>query len=352
MARSQEKVRREYSILSLFSGAGALDYAFELTGRFTTAACLEAEELFCETLRRNKRNGFLRKANVLQADVVIQDKMAIASEFFKGKAPDVVIGGPPCESFSIRGKKLGLADPRGSLVFTFLEWVAALKPRCFVMENVPPLSYVANGDVLRKLQTTAQRAGYEVSSAILNSADYGAATKRRRLFMIGFRNSGRFRFPAPTHTDHELFGSMKPHCTVEEALTGLPSSFESEPATPQAHVHVKHTKAVVERFGRLRLGQEDRIRKRTRLHPSRPSPSLVAGNLAGIRSHIHPFEPRELTNRESARLHGFPDRFEFFGGHAAIGKQIANSVPIPLGTAIAKSIAQQLDGLRGDVNEG
>jgi DNA (cytosine-5)-methyltransferase 1 len=343
MANPEDRVRYKYSILSLFTGAGALDYAFELTGRFTTLACLEAEALFCETLRRNKRNGYLKEAAVIQADVAVEEKLTISSKFFGGKSPDVIVGGPPCESFSIRGKKLGLADPRGNLVFTFFEWVEVLKPRCFVMENVPPLSYASNGNVLRQLQATAQRAGYHVSSAILNSADYGAATKRRRLFLVGFHNSGGFRFPAPTHTEDELLGSMKPHCTVEQALTGLPSSFESEPATPQAHVHVKHTDAVVERFGRLRLGQEDRIRKRTRLHPLRPSPSLVAGNLAGIRSHIHPFEPRELTNRESARLHGFPDQFEFFGSHAAIGKQIANSVPIPLAQALAQAIASHFD---------
>ena len=106
---------------------------------------------------------------------------------------------------------------------------------------------------------------------------------------------------------------------------------------------IKHNQRVVERFGRLALGQIDKVRQRWRLPLDSPSPSLVAGNLQGIRSHIHPTEPRELTNRESARLHGFPDSFRFSGNHAAVGKQIANSVPIPFATALANSVADYLD---------
>jgi DNA (cytosine-5)-methyltransferase 1 len=135
---------------------------------------------------------------------------------------------------------------------------------------------------------------------------------------------------------------LAPYVTVRDALKSLPPASVNNPGDPQGHVVVKHTAKVAARFISLRQGQYDNIRKRSKLSYDLPSPALVAGNLSGIRSHIHPEFPRELTNRESARLHGFPDNFMFSGNHAAMGKQIANSVPISLARALANSLAEQL----------
>jgi DNA (cytosine-5)-methyltransferase 1 len=334
---------KRYDLLSLFSGAGAFDYGFELTGRFRTRACIELEPLFCQTLKSNQRRGFLSGASILNEDISKTCKDTIRETYFRGGSPAGIIGGPPCETFSVRGNKKGLNDSRGMLVFVFLEWVLALKPRFFLMENVPPLARLNGGATLDALSNKASCAGYAVSHAILNAAHFGAPTKRQRLFVTGMLGESSFAFPEPTHSEMPDFFSGKPYVTAGDALKGLPDPSWSEPGTPQGHVEVRHTPKVKARFATLRQGQQDDIRKRTRLNLMQPSPTLVAGNLIQIRSHIHPTAPRELTNRESARLHGFPDEFLFAGGHAAMGKQIANSVPIPLAQALAHAIASHLD---------
>lgn len=342
--KSKDSLRKKsYELLSLFTGAGALDHGFHLNGRFVTRVCVEFESLFCKTLALNQPKGFLSKANILNESVTALDPEVIRSRYFGGSPPDGIIGGPPCETFSVRGKKGGLDDPRGMLVFAFLDWVAALKPKFFLMENVPGLARLNNGATLAELCDQASRAGYAVSSTILNAADFGAATKRQRLFIVGMIGSSSFHFPEPSHSETPDLFNKKPYATVRDALKGLPNLGWTEPGIPQGHIGVRHTPPVVARFATLRQGQQDNVRKRTRLHLERPSPTLVAGNLHEIRSHIHPTEPRELTNRESARLHGFPDDFEFAGGHPGMGKQIANSVPIPLAQALGQAIADHLD---------
>jgi DNA (cytosine-5)-methyltransferase 1 len=182
-----------------------------------------------------------------------------------------------------------------------------------------------------------------VTHQILKASDYGAATIRKRLIVVGIKSGPVFAFPNPSHGNPgNLFG-LPQFITAGEALEGLPAPFDSPEIFPTWHQRVNHTQPVIERFAKLLPGEQDKVRKRWRLSLDQPGPSLVAGNLLGIRSHIHPTEPRELTNRESARIHAFPDNFQFFGNYAFVGKQIANSVPIPLARALGQAIADHLD---------
>lgn len=333
------------SIMSIFSGAGGFDYAFESTGLFSVRLAIELQPEFCGTLRFNQLNGYMSTASILESDATAvrpKDALTTVSNAF---SPDGIIGGPPCESFTEIGKRLGRGDPRGTLVFTFANWVKAIKPRFFVMENVPWMEKIEGGAIIEDLNAEFRDAGYSVSRKILNAADFGAATFRKRLIMVGLKNEARFIFPEPSHVPPDSFDNLlglAPYQTVRDAIGDLPSPSFQEPGVPQAHVMVRHSDEVRSRFATIPEGGVDRIRKRARLRWSGQSPSLIAGNLNGIRSHIHPSDPRELTNRESARIHGFPDGFHFVGNHAAIGKQIANSVPIPLGMAIARAISEQL----------
>lgn len=335
----------KFTLLSLFSGAGALDHGFDLTGRFITRACVEYESIFCKTLGLNQQTGFLNEAAIINASITELEPKKVRNAYFEGVSPDGIIGGPPCETFSVRGKKRGLADPKGALVFSFMDWVVALKPSFFLMENVPPLATLNGGATLATLCEKVSKVGYSVSFSILSAADFGAPTARRRLFLVGVLDDNPFQWPDVSHSETPGLFATKPYMTSGEALAGLPKPSSNEPGVPQGHVLVRHTSKVAERFSALKQGQQDLVRKRTRLHLLRPSPTLVAGNLQGIRSHIHPTEPRELTNRESARLHGFEDTFVFAGGHAAMGKQIANSVPIALARSLALAITSHLDAL-------
>jgi DNA (cytosine-5)-methyltransferase 1 len=341
--KSNLKIRLEntdkFELLSLFSGAGGLDHGFESTGHFVTKVCVESESIFCRTLKANQKGGYCKSAAILNQDLQALRPSEIAPQNWATGSPAGIIGGPPCESYSSHGLKKGISDPRGRLVFVFVEWVIQLLPKFFLMENVPLLANADEGRVLAEIINKARKFGYTVDTKILNAADFGAATKRKRLLIIGLRGDVAPKWPKPTHGNDEM---LSPYVTVRDAINSLPPASPIEPGDPQGHVLVRHTEAVANRFASLRQGQYDKIRKRSKLSYDLPSPTLVAGNLSGIRSHIHPEFPRELTNRESARIHGFPDNFIFSGNHAAIGKQVANSVPFCLARALAKSIAGQL----------
>jgi len=337
------KSKNKFSILSLFSGAGGLDRGFENSGRFVTQACIEYEPIFAKTLEGNQVRGFMPDAAILNDSIRDLQPNRVKAAQFSGTSPVGIIGGPPCETFSVIGNRKGMDDLRGNLVYDFLRWVDALKPRFFLMENVPRLKTLDNGKAFNLIIKTAEKSGYTVSHSILKASDYGAPTVRKRLFIIAVIGKSAFKFPSPTHSGVPGAFGLLPCITSSQALTGLPEPGYSNPGNPQGHIKVRHITAVAERFAMLLPGQRDNIRKRNRLHPDKPSPTLVAGNLMQIRSHIHPTEPRELTNRESARLHGFPDNFIFAGNHAAMGKQIANSVPIPLAEALARELAKHLD---------
>lgn len=329
-----------HQILSLFTGAGGLDQAFESTGAFVTRAAVEYQPEFRGTLLQNQEDlGVLPHAHILGADIHKVASDGSWSTLFPWGRPSGIIAGPPCESFSVMGKHGGRKDRRGQLVFAFAEAVASLGPRFFVMENVPHLLKIEKGAVIRDLLRSFQNSGYTVAYEVLSAASYGAPTVRKRLFVIGIRGQ-RWSFPEPTHFQNSTNGNR--WVSVREAFSGLPTPGFERPGEPQWHVAVRHTERVKIRFATVEPGSVDPIRKRSRLTWDAPSPSLMAGDLTGTRFHIHPGEHRELTNREAARLHGFADDFRFEGKRTAVAKQIANSVPIPLGAAVAGSLAMQL----------
>lgn len=334
----------KHRLLSLYSGAGGLDQGFEQTARFESIVCVEMQIQFATTLRDNRSRGFLPNVVVLQESVSDLKPDAVIEEHFGGDKPDGIIGGPPCQSYSVRGKRLGLKDSRSDETFRFMEWVAAIQPRFFLMENVPRMLKLEEGAIRKRIYELGSLAGYSMAHSVLNAADYGSATRRRRAFIVGLLGPEPFTFPSATHAavGADVEG-LADHVSSGSALAGLPAPGFIKPGSPQGHLGIRHTPPVIKRFDQLAPGQQDNVRKRTRLDATKPSPTLVAGNLHEIRSHIHPTEPRELTNRESARLHGFDDRFTFDGNHAAMGKQVANSVPIPLAKALATQIASTLD---------
>ena len=235
------------------------------------------------------------------------------------------------------GRRQYGSDPRGRLVHTFGAFVISANAEAFIMENVPALEHAEGGALFTAFVRHLESAGYMIAYGVLNAADYGAATTRKRFIVVGSR-LGRPTLPKPTHSAL-AHSSLTAWVDVRTAIGDLPPPAHTYPGEPQDHVLVHHTELVRQRFSALRQGSYDNIRKRSRLSWDRPSPSLVAGCLRATRSHIHPGEPRELTNRESARIQGFPDSFLFTGNRDYVAKQIANAVPIALGRAIAAALA-------------
>ena len=331
-------------VLSLFSGAGVLDYSIEMTGGFQVVASVEMDPTFAQTLEVNAKKGLLSSPRVICADVrqldpaIVFEECALRSKLFG------LVGGPPCQSFSSMGRKGGLKDDRGMLMFDFAQWVSTLLPAFFLIENVPNFEKIEEGKPFESLRSELECKGYTVSHAVLNAADYGAPTSRRRLFIVGLSGQSKFEFPTPTHSNPKkgLVEGTRPWVTSSEVLADLPAPSSDRLAEPQWHVGIKHRADVSARFEALKPGGYDYIRKRSRLAPDEPGKSLIAGNWQGARFHIHPIEPREITNREAARLQGIPDNFHFAGERVAVARQIANAVPVQLGHAVAAALYRHL----------
>ncbi len=335
-------------IVSLFTGAGGLDFSLESTGNFDVTTRVETEPEYCRTISACQKSGLLGEGVILESDFRVVDPTTIWSNS-KSQLRGVV-GGPPCESYSVFGLRKGRHDPRGELLFQLVEWTDRSGADFFIIENVPFLTQGPNRAAFEDLLEQFDSRGFAVDFRILNAADYGAATTRKRVIVTGLRDGAALDFPRATHADPKVAGeqnSRLPWVTSGDVLDGLPPPSASRPGSPSGHVLIAHTDAVAQRFAALAPGTKDPVRRRQKLDWNRPSPSLVAGNLTGTRSHIHPLEPRELTNRECARIQGFPDSYEFSGSRAAVAKQIANAVPIPLGQKVGEAIGRQLNAHAG-----
>jgi DNA (cytosine-5)-methyltransferase 1 len=327
--------------LSLFAGAGGLDLGFAAAG-FESVAFVELESWACATLRANHPDAAVfgpphTSGDV--ADVTVDSLNRLGSKL---GSPDVVIGGPPCQPFSIaaaqrfvrsddRFKRTGHADPlRGGLFKQFIRVVEETEPRAFMLENVPGLLHLDDGKSLAAMQATLEAAGYHLSQpVILEAAEFGVPQFRQRVFLLGARSAA----PEPPSGRRGPHGSLLPGwLTVAHALAGMPQDLPN-------HLPRRHEAASIARYRQLAFGQREPLGRVDRLDPRRPSKTVIAGGSGGGgRSHLHPFIARTLTVRECARLQTFPDDYVFEGSNARQFTQVGNAVPPLLGEQLARQI--------------
>lgn len=233
-------------IISLFSGAGGLDIGFHSAG-FQTAVMVEYDPACCRTLRKN-----MPDVPVIEGDIsaIPTDDILRVANLAPLEAA-LVIGGPPCQSFSLAGKRMGLDDPRGKLVLEFFRVVREALPVAFVMENVKGLVNWEHGRALDAIINEAtqpifydgQTYQYSIEYKVLDAAFYGAPQHRERFFIVGNRINKSFIFPSPTHGDLSLQHSLLsdkiiPFTTVGDAILKLP------PATPPSDVALRVSKTI------------------------------------------------------------------------------------------------------------
>ena len=239
-------------LISLFSGAGGMDIGFHAAG-FSTAVAVEQDPSCCNTLRLN-----MPDTPIIEGDITSISTQAILNAANANPLEiDLVIGGPPCQSFSLAGKRMGMDDPRGMLVLEFLRVVREALPKCFVMENVKGMINWSNGKALEAIMTEATQtinyAGkqyrYTVSYQVLNAAEFGAPQSRERVFVVGNRLGKIFEFPEPTHSSinkvsqTDLFGKqLAPYTTVQDAIGALP------PATPPSLTALRVSQTIKDRI--------------------------------------------------------------------------------------------------------
>lgn len=322
----------EIPAVSFFSGAGGLDLGFEAAG-FGHQALFEKIPLFCETLRANRPNW-----NVLDNDVSITDEIisVLKDAINTSKFTDgIFVGGPPCQPFSIASnqrysksgenfKRVGFShETNGNLLFDYIDLILHFKPRAFLIENVPGLKEIDDGEQLKKAYRLLESAGYTVNDPLILSADkYNVPQNRKRLFIIGGKSK-------------KIFVPPTPHIKSLSCA----SVFDLDVTNSENHVTREHSAESVQRYMVLAYGARDQLGRVDRLDPSRPSKTIIAGGTkGGGRSHLHPYFPRTLSVRESARLQTFPDDYLFTGPVARQFTQVGNAVPPVLAAQLAIAI--------------
>lgn len=374
--------------VDLFAGAGGMTLGFEQAG-FDVLAAVEIDPIHCA----------VHQYNFPLWSILCQDVSTISGQFIRynsgiqNQEIDVVFGGPPCQGFSLIGKRL-LEDPRNLLVFHFVRIVAELQPQFFVFENVKGMASGNHQMFIQELIHKLEYYGYKVQQPyqVLNAAYYGVPQNRERLFLLGCRADLALpRYPeATSQPPHSKVPKCYAHLpqtpTVREALQDLPEVENYPELTQQdwadvrfskasiygkilrgmmknkqdysypreynsqrltSSLRTEHTLESIKRFAETPPGKTEPISRFHKLHPDGLCNTLRAGTPTNRGAHtsprpIHPFTPRCITVREAARLHSYPDWFRFHVTKWHGFRQIGNSVPPLLAQAVAAEIIKLL----------
>lgn len=319
--------------IDLFSGAGGLSLGFEQAG-FQQLLSVEMEPDYCQTYRANFPGHQL-----LQKDLTTLTEQDLIN-CLNGQSVDLVIGGPPCQGFSMAGKigRTFTDDPRNHLFKEFVRIVKIVRPCFFVMENVARLYTHNSGKTRTEIIQAFQNIGYSVECKVLNAADFGVPQIRSRVIFIGRRDKGKISFPEPFQISHQTVGSAIGH--FPKLAAG-----ESNPHVAN-HEAMNHSAQMLEKMAFVKNGgnrndipeslrpKTGDIRKYIRYDSNKPA-VCITGDMRKV---FHYEQNRALTVRELAALQSFPDDFVFCGNKIAQQQQVGNAVPPLLAKAIAESI--------------
>lgn len=334
------------NILGLFSGGGGLDLGFSVAG-FNPILSSDIDSYSCKTIALNQcKQKYLSKHPVICEDIKDISYNTIKKQIGI-KDVDFIIGGPPCQAFSVSGKRKGLDDYRGNLVYEYARIIKEIEPEGFLFENVAGLKTIHDGTLYSELfETLSINGKYAISAHDYEVADFGIPQFRRRVFFIGTKSNKSIPQMEATHTPpNSVFNAHKPFNTVSSILINLPTPITDWKGVPflNGHVGRKHSQRIIERYRSLSFGERDHKTRINKLNPEKPSFTIVVGSDAGGgKGHVHPFEPREVTPRESARIQTFPDWWEFYGTGRHIIRQVGNAVPPLFAAILAEHIAKEV----------
>ncbi len=384
--------RKRPIAVDLFAGVGGMTLGFEQAG-FDVLASVEIDPIHCAA----------HKFNFPFWSVICQDVRNITaaqirqSSLIQNQDIDVVCGGPPCQGFSLIGKRV-LEDERNALVFHFLRLVLELNPKYFVMENVAGMAIGQSQQLLQELIEQFQTNSYQVQLPyqVLNAVNFGVPQNRKRLFLLGSRSDRLLlNYPDLTTKYPKSKGNFPDSPTVKDALIDLPiienypelltqDTVKAEFGKPSfygsqlrqndrikddysyprtydsslltASLRTKHTEKSMARFAETPPGKTEPISRFYKLDPDGICNTLRAGTPSSRGAYtsprpIHPHLPRCITVREAARLHSYPDWFRFHVTKWHGFRQIGNSVPPLLAKAVAQEIMKVLEIESGKIEE-
>lgn len=392
----KSSTQSQYTFADLFAGAGGFSLGLRSAG-LTELFALEIDSWACDTLRANAK----AHTKVIEADI----QTITEAQIRELPRPDIIVGGPPCQGFSVAGpSQFGVDDPRNNLFLHYLRFVELLRPSICIIENVPGIT-----TKIIKFGATAadvmcdyfKKLGYSTQIHLLNAADYGVPQSRRRAFIVATAENVCWTTPENTHSAQfdqaSLFGSERScYVTVSEAIGDLPS-LDSGEGTDELipyglgasnqyqelmrvnsegvsnHIAMNHSSRLIERFKTIQHGQSlkdveaEHGQKRKfsgeinetpfksnnqRLNPNLPCLAIPASFQSTF---LHPFKHRNLTAREAARLMSFPDNYIFKGKrttmswekHLSQYNQIGNAVCPLMAQALGRSCVKALSVIKG-----
>lgn len=347
-------------VIDLFSGIGGLSEGFRESG-FDVVVANEIDREISESYRKNNPDTVMINEDITKID--------ISSVFKEYKDCDVVLGGPPCQGFSQKGKRLSLKDPRNYLFRYFAKVVEYVRPYFFVMENVPNLLTTSGGFFKKEINDIFSGMGYLVNMSVLNAADYGVPQNRRRAIIVGTLGNNKVKFPSNNKVKINTWDAISDLAFLSSgegefkqpykfpAKTEFEKELRANSSYLYNHVSTRHSKKAI---NRMKLIPENG--DRSDLPKEELTKSIYSGTWGRVIKDqqsvtittrfdtpssgrfTHPFLNRALTVREAARIQSFPDTVVFYGTKSSQMKQVGNAVP-PL---LAKQIADQILKYKGD----
>lgn len=348
---------KTYTVIDFFCGCGGLSKGFE-QANYDVLVGIDFDQAALNTFEKNHQSKGI-KVDLFEDNALEQIEMAI-----NHKRVDVIIGGPPCQGFSLTGPR-NFDDKRNRLYLAMFDAVEHFQPQAFMIENVPGMANLYKGEIKAEIIKRFTKLGYNVSWQIVNAADYAVPQVRQRLVFVGLRNGKIFEFPKPVKTPDT-------YITCKEAISDLPplvdnlgeevSHYSQTPETEYQtqmrgennilynHVAINHKQFVKDVIAQVPDGGnykdlppgvgESRIFHMawTRYASNKPSRTIDTGH----RNNFHYKYNRCPTVRESARLQSFPDDFVFLGNKTQQNRQVGNAVPVRLAYYIAKKLRTYL----------
>lgn len=353
-----EKMSEEFKVLDLFCGAGGLSWGLHKNPHFKTVVALDFDAQAAETFKKN-----MPDTEVIVGDITNSEVKQRIIQLAKEHKVNMIAGGPPCQGYSMKGKKLGLKDPRNFLFREYLNLVEEIQPEVFVIENVKGLLISTNGWFKDEIVQSIHNLGYEVRFDILNAADFGVPQARERAIFICSKRM-------PIELPKPLTGKR---ITVRDAISDLSylnsgeGEFEQDYTTePESDYQRQRRKGSKKLYNHKASNHKDIAIEKLKLIPPEQGKEFLPEEMVGNQkfkttwgrlkwddvsptvdtrfdassngTNNHPYLHRAITPREAARIQSFDDCFIFYGSKVYIRKQIGNAVPPLLAKAIADSI--------------
>lgn len=352
-----------YNIMDLFAGVGGLSYGFSRLPEFRVVAANEIDPDIARAYSLNHPD-----VKVINRNIGEMTEECLR-EVLGDTRIDVVVGGPPCQSYSTLGKRQ--LDDRANLFLQYKRVLGILQPKAFVFENVTGILSMNKKALFQEVQREFTELGYQLKYRVLNAVDYGVPQQRERVILVGFRGENPFEYPEPTHGE-----GRKPYVTLRDALGDLPplqsgqASERYEKAADNEflkwvranagkklteHAAPKNGKHLIRIMQALQDGQSkddlpEALRPKSgygntyaKLWWDRPSTTITRNFACPSSSRcIHPRDSRAMSIREGARLQSFPDDYLFYGSDGKKRLEIGNAVPPLLSAAIAEKMLEAL----------